>query len=667
MNSGSFAAKPEAEPRVQVRIEGPFAFVTVERSFFVGDMAPRSRSQLAVFDVALPTSAVGFAVDVVDSAGESPWVAETADENAPISALALKAPWDPAARHRVIVQGLGDQQRVRLRYRFALPMTCDAGQWTLSFPGAVDLSPVAYEVDVRVRMPTAVRVVAVEVAGESVMLDPKLRTAKGRAPAQAAWDLRVRVASGRRTGEQSASAMGLRFRAKKTALPAAEWWALCRAATSPSLAPPREVVFAIDMSRSVGAVGLALQRDFVRAILETLPTGTRWNAVLFHRKAWPLFPVFRLITSESLAQLDDALVPGSLQNGSALTTALATAATMLRWDSAETERLPGPASAWLVVVSDGSLPESKPLVAPQAPPWAALAAVLLRPEAEETPSAEAQRLFLQLAAQQVGVFRTLQPPGVTAAATALVAEVLSGGDWFSVRAQPGGPAMAGPVPPGRGTGHWVAPGARRPSRLELVAGGISRRLPIAKLNAAAPWPASDPVPVLANPLVPGQRAFVVPLAAGDAPLPAGGELERSVLRNALALAYLPRARACYLNRSGQTLGDRDLAGRVRLRLQLERGEVLEAQVVSSTLQRPAIETCLSEAAFALHIPRPAGRDAPVEALLNLVFKPATTQEAEKNGPMGPLDREIEVLVAPLRSGETPAFDRLLLDEAPVAP
>jgi hypothetical protein len=87
-------------------------------------------------------------------------------------------------------------------------------------------------------------------------------------------------------------------------------------------------------------------------------------------------------------------------------------------------------------------------------------------------------------------------------------------------------------------------------------------------------------------------------------------MDREVVRQALSLAYLPRARACYLSRSVKNLTDRDLRGRIRLELGLERGELADATVRKSTLDRPEIETCLRDAAFGVEIPRAMRNDAP---------------------------------------------------------
>ena len=109
-------------------------------------------------------------------------------------------------------------------------------------------------------------------------------------------------------------------------------------------------------------------------------------------------------------------------------------------------------------------------------------------------------------------------------------------------------------------------------------------------------------------------------------------MDRLVMRNVLSLAYMPRARACYLNRTGVNAASRDLTGKVRLAIDVVRGEVERAAVESSTLNRADIERCLREGAFEIEVPRVVRNDAPVTAILNLVFRPADAGEEARRGP-----------------------------------
>jgi hypothetical protein len=139
-----------------------------------------------------------------------------------------------------------------------------------------------------------------------------------------------------------------------------------------------------------------------------------------------------------------------------------------------------------------------------------------------------------------------------------------------------------------------------------------------------------------------------------------GRMDPSVLRNALSLAFIPRARACYLSRRVAKAGDATLRGRMKLELTIERGELHDAVVRSSTLGNPEIENCVRSAAWAIEYPRPEHRDAPTIANLNLVFQPRTPLEVPPDA--SPVDREIELILGPLTF--TADFNDLIEDKLP---
>jgi hypothetical protein len=140
-----------------------------------------------------------------------------------------------------------------------------------------------------------------------------------------------------------------------------------------------------------------------------------------------------------------------------------------------------------------------------------------------------------------------------------------------------------------------------------------------------------------------------PAAKSAADTTVRGRLDPLVLRNALSLAFMPRARACYLTRRAAKAGDAYLRGRMKLELTLERGELHDAVVRGSTLDNHSIEGCVRDAAWAVEYPRPEHRDAPTTANLNLVFQPRTPEERkeERKPDASPLDRDIELILGPL--------------------
>jgi len=122
-----------------------------------------------------------------------------------------------------------------------------------------------------------------------------------------------------------------------------------------------------------------------------------------------------------------------------------------------------------------------------------------------------------------------------------------------------------------------------------------------------------------------------------------GSMDRMVMRNVLSLAYMPRARACYLDRTAATRELRDLAGRVRMAIDVVRGEVERVSVESSTLNHADIERCLRDGAFAIDVPRAVRSDAPVTAILNLVFRPRT-QDKRAASELGAVGDQIDLII-----------------------
>jgi hypothetical protein len=89
-------------------------------------------------------------------------------------------------------------------------------------------------------------------------------------------------------------------------------------------------------------------------------------------------------------------------------------------------------------------------------------------------------------------------------------------------------------------------------------------------------------------------------------------------------------------------------------IDLVRGEVMGAHVESSTLGRPAIEGCLREAAFALEVPRAYRNDAPVTAIVNLVFRPRTPEKRHTAEDTYPVGAEIDLVLEELHRSEAGA-------------
>jgi hypothetical protein len=232
-----------------------------------------------------------------------------------------------------------------------------------------------------------------------------------------------------------------------------------------------------------------------------------------------------------------------------------------------------------------------------------------------------------------------------------------------------GDKMADALPPGQGAAMALTSGARLPreKRVRMHARGLEAELQtetapvLVKREWIDPLVENGPAKRLAwSGATSGMAVAILPgplVAKKTSDGLVRGHLDAAVLRNALALAFMPRARACYVSRRVAKTGDAYLRGRLKLELTIERGELHDAVVRQSTLDNPEIEDCVRNAAWAVEYPRPEHRDAPTTANLNLVFRPRTPQELPPDA--SPMDREIELILGPL---SFPADAKELLDK-----
>ncbi len=445
---------------------------------------------------------------------------------------------------------------------------------------------------------------------------------------------------------------------------------------------PDRVLFLIDRSRSVGPGGLEAERDAAKRVLLALPPSTVWNALFFDRTQARLFPAPRTATRHAMDVLDDEMVTARLANGTDLGAALKAAGELLRHEPAAF----GP-RALLVILSDGAvgalavqaappaqgLPTTKerlpakvanPVepVMPDMPDYLGpvpgvelmVAAFSVRPNDDPPVSPNERRTLRAVAARgrlggieravRVGDLETTLPEALEALRT--------GGDAFALRLdlRDGSEVVAPAISPGAGTATIVSLKGKAkpwvPAALLAETGARTHSVPLHVVNVAPRWLASAAPAETRLFVGPAMAALVEPVVrpGGPAEVPGpSGFLERSVVRDALSLAFTPRARACYLNRSAATPADRDLSGHVRLALDFVRGEMGDARIESSTLHRPAIESCLREAAFAFDVPRAYRNDERVTAVLNLVFRPRTPDKQAPATAPG-VSREIDLLV-----------------------
>lgn len=664
-----FDLPPAAEPahRVSIRVVGPVALVEVEREVLVG--GERAPTHDTVVDLDLPEGAalVGWGARL---AGRTIKLAATAAPTAradyarTLSSHHLSAaqtPADDAARVRVHLAPLAAPGRVLLRYRYTAPAACADGRFVLRLPASLEENPTAAQVTVRFDdLPAEVRLFEASVAGVPVRIRPNGRifAVHATAPLRAAWEVSYRL------HEQAAAWPGqlAAARAERRATHAARagevlTLGLCRPQRSASAPPPGEVMLLIDRSRSVGAGGMSSQRALARALIETLPPAQRFNAILFARTATQVFPISRTATIEALDAVETAADPNQLENGTDLVAALGRAADWAKGDGP----LPAGESRLLVMISDGALPELQTaerlagaLASVAASHRLRVLVLLVRPAADDPVPANAVERLDKLVGRFGGVVSVLAAEDFRGVAQSSLAALAQGGDLFNVRTQ---------GQTDRALAAGVAPGTGLVKVLTLPSGSGSR-VQVAGEYAGATVRASAPIARVAldwlQPLLDTQppRAWTVSLpdlavyVEAVEPRPkspadgvARGQMDPQVLRNALALAYLPRARACYLSRRVASGADLALHGRVRLELHLERGELVDAIIRQSSLERPEIERCIREAAFDLEYPRPMLRDAPTVAAVNLVFRPRTPEETRPDASL--FDREIDLILGPV--------------------
>jgi hypothetical protein len=668
---------PPLPHRIAIDVRGPLALCEVTRVL----VPERSESGGAevVLDLALPDGAGLSSVEVREGGRwrslEAP--ADAASQPAELYRAESAArgvtpaiePFDDNATDRLRFLRAGPRATapVEVRYRFAVAPTSDGGRLRLRFPAASERLPPPAEVTVRSR-----DAADIEIAGVRATPPAAGGAAIGHARARAAWEVSWSWAPGDRTARQAAirsktrvDTPALEGRVAVAALSPTESGLafLAQARPSQPAGPPAGVLFLVDRSRSVGLPGLSAERDLVRQLIEALPPSTRFDALFFDRGTKRLFPMSRPATREAIDAFEAEMVPDRLQNGTDLVAALREAGTLLRRDRTEF----GP-HALLALVTDGALsdaldgPALDRALAPTPDLDLAVASFAIRPTDDEPMGDPARRALRALAAARGGLTRELRANEIGDAVPAALADLARGGDLGTLRLVTEGTerVISAALAPDATVSGILTLHGRPPRSVRLEGIARSRRIAAtpARTAVAAAWvrpfatPGGHQARVLVTPTVVALAEPVLRPAIATLP-EVKGSMDRMVIRNVLSLAYMPRARACYFNRTGATPALRDLAGRVRLAIDVVRGEVDRATVESSTLDNPQIESCLRESAFAIDVPRAARSDAPVTAILNLVFR-ARTPDRKPDVDLGAVGAEIDLVIEEMHRQEASA-------------
>ena len=649
------------EQRIAIDARGPLALVEVTRPV-VPLPTDGNGGQEALLDLALPDGAALVSIEVkdhgrwmrVDPAAKGTDVADAyRAASAARGVTPVSEPYDDGAAYRLrLLRGAGQGNAPSLvRVRFAAVPTAAGDHVQLRFPAAAERLPPPAEVTVRVRGAADVTIAGVRTAIAG-------GTAGGRASTRGAWD----VAWTPRDPASHAPPLDVRLAVAALAPQETAVALSARQRPAPPADPPASVLFLVDRSRSVGLPGLSAERDLVRALIEALPPSTRFDTLFFDRAAKRLFTMSRPATRQAIEAFETEMVPDRLQNGTDLPAALHEAGELLKREAATW----GPRT-WLVVVTDGALGDDvtgsalEHALPPVPGVDLAVAAFTIRPMDDEPVGSHAREALRALAAARGGLARELRANQIADAVPAALADLRRGGDLGALRLVADGTErpIAGTLAPGGLLAGILTLKGPPPRTLRVE--GLAQGRPI----AVAPPPAHLDAAWLRPGVTAGAekaRRFIstpslvamvepsAPLAAeGGGPM-VKGSLDRMVVRNTLSLAYMPRARACYLNRSGATPALRDLSGRVRLAIDLVRGEVDRATIESSTLQNPDIESCLRRSAFEIEVPRAARNDAPVTAVLNMVFQPRTPDK-KADVDLGAVGAQIDLVIEEMHHRE----------------
>ena len=687
-----FAAPQSSESpihKVDVHLAGPLAMVEVWRTVEANTRMIGARRNGTFLDLALPDGAALLDWEMIDRAGRVRLEPQSEVQVSAGLAVALKmrqlampaAPVEEGTAYRMHITPIADGEKAVLHYRYATVVGCKSGQLVLRMPENLEENPLPAEVVVTIEpSPDGLALAEASLASRPADLRPGAHTLvmRGTSPARAAWEIAWRYAKMPGSFPGQVLAAGARVprivtthgRAK-TAKQYELAGLLCRDDALAKSEPPARVLLLVDRSRSVGPGGISAERALARALIEALPPSVPFNAIPFGVEATPVFALPRMPTREALEAFVSAADPNRLENGTNVVQALARARAMVEAGGAD-----GAGATWLVLLTDGALPSSqtaesmhKALAGGRDGNLKVLV-LLVRQAGDEDVPASAVAEYVRFARKFGGIVRVIPTGNAAETSRGILADMDRGGDLLDVRLESG--KLAEVLSPGRGASLAFNDAARLPKdrRVRVSARGLDAEVRAETTPALVRREWLDP---LVENTASARRAWSgantnMTVAILPPPVQTNkpsdgvirGRMDPTVLRNALSLAFMPRARACYLSRRVAKADDVYLRGRIKLELSIERGELHDAVVRSSTLGHPDIENCVRRAAWAVEYPRPEHRDAPTTANVNLVFQPRTAQEAPPDA--SPLDREIELILGPLTL--TADFTDLIESKAP---
>jgi hypothetical protein len=667
--------------KIDLHIAGPVVTAEVWRTVDASARALGSRQAENPLDLNLPDRAALIDWEIVERGERARLAQQTEGQVSAGLAAALKmrqlspstTPVEEGTDYRIHLTPLVEGARPVLHYRYVVPVGCSDGKLVLRMPESLEENPAPAEVTVTLEPhPAGFPLAQASLAGKPAELRSATRrlVMRGLSPARAGWEVSwsylktpaafpgqamVTVAALPKVGKQPGRVA--------TVAGVCLGQGASQVTSAAKLASPTSLVLLVDRSRSVGQGGLSEERLMARALVEALPPSVPFNAILFGETATPLFPLPRMPTREALDALSAAADPNRLERATDVVGALTRARGMNQAVAGASGE-----QAWVAIVTDGALPSGqtaekmREALASKADPGVKVLVLIVRQRGDDSPTKPALTEYAHLVEKFGGLIREVPSGSAVETARAVVSAMAAGGDWFGLRFDE--KPLTEVLAAGQGaTLSFIENGRLAPHhRIRLGARGISSpdhpematvHVDVAPATVKGEW--LEPLLVAEGPK---RRAWagatssvaVAVLPASPAPRKAAdeivhGRLDETVLRNSLALAFMPRARACYVSRRVATANDAYLRGRVRLELTIERGELHDAVVRQSTLNHPDIENCLRKAAWAVDYPRPEHRDALTVANLNLVFRPHTSEDT--NPDASPVDREIELIMGPL--------------------
>jgi von Willebrand factor type A domain len=609
-----FAVGDTPSGLVRVRIVGVMAEITMDRHLKLERFTTDAAGRNAVVELTLPAGSrlLDARVSVL---GRAAVLTPPVELEAMATSGAL----------RLVIERAFPEQTAQLVLRYRAPLACIDGHLVLQMPATTYSEPEATRIEVDARLGPGQRIDWMMVGDTIVRGAPSgLAKLAKQLPGHLALDIAVHPVT---DSDRVAFASGTLV---QTPSGPRTWVGVCRPRRLPGGAFPQRMVVLVDRSNSVSPAGMALERDAVIQMIQALPSDVRVEIVFFSRKTATLFPVERLPTTQFLRAFADAMVPSELGNGTALRDAILHALAILSKPTENSIADGSPEATtppWLWVVTDGALDDAhtaeslKEVSAALSRAQVQTAIWVLRPPGDATINPRHSSILQSILGTSVGVFRMSYGSVDSAMVSESIADLRRGGDWFD------------PI-----FGERIAPGAGVIAERSVIS-----PIPMARYSSRPFSPLGSKKtshPDLKWPEVRFRFESEAELAEAR---PDTGELDRGVVRHGLSMSYLPRARACYLNRKHAD-ASRFLSGRVRIGLRFERGELLGADVMASELGRPDIETCLLDAAYSLQVPRPSGDDFPVLAIVNLVFRPVTPQQNGTNS--AELEAQLDIVLGP---------------------